>query len=250
MVEREALPDGLRAQLLSLGIPAAQHTADGLVGLFPREINIGAAGLKAADLGEAFVHFATHGGVAVGGPKSAVSVRKVEPGWHFCRFYRDFEQYLDMIAPYIAEGLKNGEACVWVPPTGLPDEDAREALARQVGDPAPYFADGQLELISRTDWYMHPEGRLRSFEEIRDALVLKQNQALARGFRLLRAAGDAGWSSGTEQAKSFIDYEMKVDAVIGATRIAAVCTFRADVTSKELIDILRAHQDAHEAISG
>jgi hypothetical protein len=65
-------------------------------------------------------------------------------------------------------------------------------------------------------------------------LLAKQDRALAKGFRFLRAAGDTGWVSGTEQSKEFIDYEMKVNAALGATQVAAVCTYRADVTADEM----------------
>ena len=37
------------------------------------------------------------------------SIKKAEPGWHFCQFHRDDSQLLSMVAPFVAEGLKNGE---------------------------------------------------------------------------------------------------------------------------------------------
>lgn len=240
----DVLPDRLRAQLLAVGISAANHTRDGLAGLFPHQFNIKASGLNAEDLGKVLVYFASHGILEVSGAGAGTTVKKVEPGWHFCQFYRDFDQLLDMIAPYIAEGLKNGEGCLWVLPTDVPAEAACTALAPFVGDVDPYLAGGQLEVLSHPDWYLDSSGRLKSFEEISAALLHRQNQALAGGFKFLRAAGDGGWVSGTEQSKSFIDYEMKVNSAIGATKIAAVCTYRADVTADELVDIVTAHQDA------
>jgi hypothetical protein len=71
--------------------------------------------------------------------------------------------------------------------------------------------------------------------------------ALARGYKLLRAAGDAGWVSGTQESKDFIDYELKVNAALAATKVAAVCTYRADVTADELVAIVTAHQNALNA---
>ncbi len=55
--------------------------------------------------------------------------------------------------------------------------------------------------------------------------------------------------SGTEQSKDFIEYEMKVSAAIGATKIAAICTYRAAVTADEFVAIVSAHQDALEQAS-
>jgi two-component system, LuxR family, sensor kinase FixL len=168
----------------------------------------------------------------------------VAPGWHFCQFYRDFNQLLDIIAPYVAEGLKNGEGCLWVLPGAVTIGAACNALTRHVGDVSPYFVSGQLEMQSHPNWYLDPGWRLKSFEEISEALLVKQDRALARGFKFLRAAGDTGWVSGTEQSKNFIDYEMKVNAALGATKVAAICTYRAGVTADEFVAIVTAHQDA------
>jgi hypothetical protein len=107
-----------------------------------------------------------------------------------------------------------------------------------------YLASGQLELLSHPNWYLDSSGQLKSFEEISGALIVKQDQALAKGLKYLRAAGDTGWVSGTEQSKGFIDYEMKVNAAIRTTKIAAMCTYRADVTADEMVSIVTAHQDA------
>ncbi len=50
-------------------------------------------------------------------------------------------------------------------------------------------------------------------------------------------------SRGADESKNFIDYEMKVNAALGATKVAAVCTYRTGVTADELIAIITAHQD-------
>jgi len=108
----------------------------------------------------------------------------------------------------------------------------------------PDLGCGQLEMVSHVNFYLDPAGRLKPFEEINKALTSKQDRALAKGFKLLRAAGDTGWVSGTEQSKQFIDYELKINAALGTTKVAAVCTYRADVTADELVAIVSAHQDA------
>ncbi|HVV50898.1 MAG TPA: MEDS domain-containing protein [Polyangia bacterium] len=238
------LPEHVRAQLLALGIPAAKQTSAVLAGLFPPELNIDSAGLNTEDLAKVLVHLAGHGVIDVPETGPGATIKSVEPGWHCCRFYRDWKQLLDMVSPYMAEGLKNGEGCLWVVPNAVPSKDAYKALAEHVAGVDGYLASGQLEVLSHRSWYLGSLDRLKSFEEIAQALLVKQDQALSKGFKFLRAAGDAGWVSGTEQSKDFIDYEMKVNAAIGATKIAAVCTYRADVTADELVAIVTAHQTA------
>lgn len=231
----------MRAQLLALGIPAANHDPDVLAALFPREFNIGDAGLNAEELAGVLLHFAKQGLVSVSG---STALRNVQPGWHFCQFYRDNNQLLKLVAPYIAEGLRNDEGCLWVMPESVSQQAARNALARVIDDIDGYLASGQLEMIPHPRWYLDARGRLKSFEQIAEGLLSKQDQALAKGFKFLRAAGDTGWVSGTEESKDFIDYEMKVNAALGATKVAAICTYRADVTADEFVAIVTAHQDA------
>ena len=242
-IAEKAIPEQTRAQLLALGIPAADHDSQSLAAYFPDEFNIGATGLNPEDLAKVLIYLTEKELISVPQKGVLTTVKKVNPGWHFCQFYRDFHQLLDMVAPYVAEGLKNNEGCFWVMPEAVTREAACHALSHHVEDVDDYLASGQLEMLSHPNWYLNQQGRFKSFEEISTALLVKQDQALARGFKFLRAAGDAGWVSGTDESKNFIDYEMKVNAALGATKVAAVCTYRTGVTADELIAIITAHQD-------
>ncbi|HEX5780169.1 MAG TPA: MEDS domain-containing protein [Xanthobacteraceae bacterium] len=239
-----SISEDVRTQLVALGIPRARHTTDALASLFPREFNIKSTELSAEDLGRVLIRLVGEKVIPLPDTGAPLPIKKVEPGWHFCHFYQDYNHLLAIVAPYIAEGLKNGEGCFWVLPGAVTKQAACDALTPYVEDIDAYFASGQLEMLSHPDWYFDSSGRLKSFEEVSAALLFKQDRALARGFKFLRAAGDAGWVSGTEESKAFIDYEMKINAAIGATKIAAACTYRADVTADELVAIVTAHRDA------
>src|SRR5690242_7964265 len=126
----DLIPESVRAQLMALGIPPAKHTTHALADLFPRQFNIHAAGLNAEELGNVLVYLTAHGILSFSGSRDGTTLKKVEPGWHFCQFYRDSKQLLEMVAPYIAEGLENGEGCLWVVPTSVTTDAACEAIAR------------------------------------------------------------------------------------------------------------------------
>ncbi len=238
------LSERVRAQLLALGIPGAKHSSHELAGYFPSEFNISATGMNDEDVAKVLIYLVGKKIISVPETNGPTTVRKVEPGWHFCQFYRDFDQLLDMIAPYVAEGLKSNEGCLWVMPQAVTGQAACDALARHIDGVDDYFGSGQLEMLTHPEWYLDTSGRLKSFEKISEALLDRQDRALAKGFKFLRAAGDTGWVSGTEQSKNFIDYEMKINEALGATKVAAVCTYRADVTADEFVAIVTAHQDA------
>jgi len=101
--DEHVIPERVRAQLLALGIPSAKHDLDALAGLFPSEFNIGATALDAEDVARVLVYLAEKNILSVAGTSPA-SVRKVQPGWHSCQFYRDFNQLLDMVAPLSPRG--------------------------------------------------------------------------------------------------------------------------------------------------
>lgn len=80
----------------------------------------------------------------------------------------------------------------WLALIGDGLKTACDALAPFPKNIDSYLASGQLELLSHPSWYLESMGRLKSFDEISGALLHKQDQALAKGFKFLRAAGDAG----------------------------------------------------------
>jgi hypothetical protein len=233
----------LRARLQAKGVPASQHNTEDLVRFFPEALNISAAGMSCEEIAQVLIYLIEKQLIVV--PATAGhAVKEVAPGWHVCRFYRDFSEMLKLVAPYIADGLNNGEGCFWILPEAVPTSAACNVLGQFVEDIESRLSSGQLEIIPHRNWYLDDSGQLKSFERIAEALLVKQDQALARGFKFLRAAGDAAWVSGSEESKNFIDYEMKVDAVLGTTKVAAMCTYRATVTADEVVAIVGAHQDA------
>lgn len=237
------IAESVRAQLTAIGIPREKHVATELASLFPRDLNVSATRLNADDLARVLIHLVGEKIFSLPS-KGSLGVRTVGPGWHFCQFYRDADQLLDIVAPYIVRGLRNNEACLWVLPDSVPLSAGRQALGKSISNIDGFFSSGQLQMLSHKDWYLGPSGKLKSFEEVAGALLAKQDQALSRGFKFLRAAGDTGWVSGSEESKNFIDYEMKINDGLRATKIAAICTYRADASADELIAIVKAHQDA------
>lgn len=234
----------VRAKLSAIGIPRARQVRAELVGLFPKDLNVGATRLSADDIARVLVHLVEKNVFSIPGDAQSIRLKQVGPGWHFCHFYRDADHLLDIIAPYFVRGLGNGEACLWVLPDSVTRKTACQALAKSVNDVDGFFRSGQLEMLSHTEWYLDTHRKLKTFEEVAAALLAKQDRALSRGFKFLRAAGDTGWVSGSEESKNFIDYEMKINEGLKATNIAAVCTYRADASADELIAIVKAHQDA------
>jgi PAS domain S-box-containing protein len=163
-------------------------------------------------------------------------------GTHLCQFYDTAFDLLEVLVPYYAEGLGNGDCGVWVasPPISL--DQARTALLQAVPDLDAYLARGQMTIVRHDDWYLRC-GTLDA-QTLLAAWLQSTAAACARGFRGLRVSGDAAslkdncWSD-------LLAYEDRVQAAIGAQRMIALCTYPlARCTAAELLDVVRVHDYA------
>jgi len=161
-------------------------------------------------------------------------------GTHFCQFYQTKEDLMDVLIPYFKAGLENNEFCMWVTSQPLDVEEAKEALKRVVPDVDVYLEKGQIEIIPYTHWYVK-EGVFDS-ERVINGWVEKLNQALVKGYDGLRLTGNTFWLE-KKDWNDFINYEKKVDSVIGKHQMMALCTYSLDrCNATEIIDVVSNHQ--------
>src|SRR6516165_12240208 len=73
-------------------------------------------------------------------------------GTHFCQFYQDKQDLIDILVPYFKAGLENNEFCMWVTSEPLLSAEAKAALAASVENFETYIASGQLEILDN-EWY-------------------------------------------------------------------------------------------------
>src|SRR5215471_18884466 len=72
------------------------------------------------------------------------TIGDVSWGTHFCQFYQDKRDLIDILVPYFKAGLENNEFCMWVTSEPLRAEEAKAALAANVENLERYIANGQL----------------------------------------------------------------------------------------------------------
>ena len=118
-------------------------------------------------------------------------------GTHFCQFYQTKEDLIDILVPYFKTGLENNEFCMWVTSQPLEVEDAKEALRKAVPDIDVYLEKEQLEIIS---------------------------YSLSNGYDGLRLTGNTFWLE-KEDWNDFVNYEKKVDRVLGNYQMIALYTY-------------------------
>ena len=163
-------------------------------------------------------------------------------GTHFCQFYENQEDLIDILVSYFKTGLENNEFCMWVTSQPLEVEDAKEALRKAVPEIDVYLEKGQLEIISYSHWYVK-DGAFDS-DRVLNGWIEKLNQALANGYDGLRLTGNTFWLE-KEDWNDFINYEKKVDRVLGNYQMIALCTYNLDrCNATDIIDVVVNHQFA------
>jgi hypothetical protein len=139
-------------------------------------------------------------------------------GSHFCHFFKTRDDLLHSLIPFFIVGLEDQELCVWVTSSPLGAEDARTELERSYPEAAGYLKEGRIRILDHRTWYetggSEPEESLRVWEE----------EALSRGLRGLRCAGNCSWLTPTE-SNSFNSYERRLGQSLRDRRIIALCSY-------------------------
>ncbi len=163
-------------------------------------------------------------------------------GTHFCQFYQDRQDLLDILVSYFKAGLENNEFCMWVTAEPLNEEEARAAMAKAIPDFSKYLAKGQIEIVPHEKWYL--KDGVFDLHKVLNSWIDKLNQALADGYAGLRVTGNTAWLERSGW-KDFTEYEAEINRVIGKYKMMALCTYWLDKCSaSEVIDVVNNHQFA------
>lgn len=170
------------------------------------------------------------------------TVGDVPWGTHFCQFYETANDLIDILAPYFKAGLGNNEFSMWVTSEPLSREEAENAMRKAVPDFAKFLKKGQMEIVPYGEWYLK-DGAF-DLHRVLDAWIGKLDEALAKGYDGIRVTGNTAWLE-KKDWKDFVDYEEKVNSVIGKYRMIVVCTYSiSKCGAAEVIDVIRNHQFA------
>jgi len=140
-------------------------------------------------------------------------------GIHFCQFYQNKEDLIDILVPYFKAGLESNEFCMWVTAEPLGVEEAKASLRQAVKNLDEYIQKGQIEIIDYAQWYTK-SGKFDADEVLR-GWVKKEKLAIEKGFDGLRLTGNTFWLE-RKDWEDFTAYEEKVNSVIGKYRMLAI----------------------------
>ncbi|HEY3377948.1 MAG TPA: PAS domain S-box protein [Armatimonadota bacterium] len=160
-------------------------------------------------------------------------------GTHFCQFYQDKQDLLDILLPYFTAGLAQHECCLWVTAEPLTVEEATAALTQALGNLDDYFRSGQLEIIDYREWYM-ADGTFAA-DRVLQRWVEKLTIAQRKGFAGLRLTGNTCWLESSAW-QEFTAYEAQIDRMLGQHPMLALCTYSLTKCSAvEIMEVVSNH---------
>jgi PAS domain S-box-containing protein len=160
-------------------------------------------------------------------------------GTHFCQFYHERQDLIDILVPYFKAGLQNNEFCMWITSEPLGAQEARSALRREIDNLDEYLTNGQIEILEHSQWY-RVGGKFES-DRVLAGWVRKLEAARARGFEGLRLTGNTFWLEEADW-QSFTEYEAAIDNVIGRYPMLALCTYSLlKCGAAEIMDVVSNH---------
>jgi chemotaxis family two-component system sensor kinase Cph1 len=160
--------------------------------------------------------------------------RCLEPGDHICVFYSSDHELADTAADFIAEGLRSGERC-WFVPTGTEGSLVRAALRRREVDVAVESRRGALEILASADAYVvhgdfNPEATMNVFSD-------EIENALRDGFSGFRAAAEMSWALAVKGGAELLTaYEALLRSLFTTSRATGLCLYDRRRMPLEIVD--------------
>ncbi|HEY2705162.1 MAG TPA: MEDS domain-containing protein [Candidatus Dormibacteraeota bacterium] len=163
----------------------------------------------------------------------------LKPGDHICAFYRGPAGRDEILTPYIAQGLQDGDKCICF----LDVADRTEVKDRlQASLPESDRVPGQLEVLDYQETYLR-EGRFNQ-EEWFEFLDRSVSGAISgEGYTVARAAGEMAWAlRNTPGVEELCSYEAMVNWFAPRYPQILMCFYDLDRFSGEIVvDVLKTH---------
>jgi len=151
-------------------------------------------------------------------------VKKMKPSQHVILLYETVDAKFKVLLTYLKFGLQNGEAVVYVCSESSVEEVT--AAMTQIGiDVAKHQKSGALKVLDYTQHYIiDGQFQIETTEQLWRKYL---DEAVSRGFRGLRVAGEAACFFKHNLVKELVDYERYLHKNPSVPMIA-ICAFRAE----------------------
>jgi len=164
--------------------------------------------------------------------------RRLQHGDHICWIYGSDEEHREVLTHFLKEGLEGNERVLYLT-RHFTDERVIEYL-REAGMAAEDFlGSGQLVFLNAEAAYLGEEGFQP--ERMEQAFRQAATQAVADGYRGLRAASETEWlMPAFVSPASFVEYELWVDRVVASLPQIGLCGYDARHSNPDWLLALQA----------
>lgn len=160
-------------------------------------------------------------------------------GTHIAQFYNAKNELTEFLVPYLEEGLKNNELCVWIT-ADISENEAKETLAKEISNLREYFNKNQLQIFSYKDWYLS-DGYF-NIDMVLNNAVNKCQESLARGYYGFRANGVISWLEKSDW-QTFMEYERILNNVMPDQKALVICSYKKSKCTKDnIIQVIDRHK--------
>ena len=169
------------------------------------------------------------------------SIFQFRQGDHICVFHHSVDSLMQVLSPYIAEGLRNGERCFCVQ-----QEEVIKRLEfdlRFIGvDMDNAVKSGAIVFRSLEEAYM-PDGHFEPLAMM-DLLVRSIEESVSKGFSGFRSAGDLSWAvEGRDECRQIIGYEKMVEECFPGKPAIGMCQYPIHSFRQDVLDsVLALHR--------
>lgn len=157
---------------------------------------------------------------------------------HICSVYDSPADQLSTVLPFLENGLRKGERCIYILHARTRDEILAALTQRQI-DGQRLITVGQLILLSPEETYL----RERPFQPTATLRALWHlvNEAQTAGFSGCRITADMSWALETN-CDGLVEYERLCNTGSSEFKLTGLCQYdRRRFTPAIIRDILRTH---------
>ncbi|MBO8181460.1 MAG: MEDS domain-containing protein [Archaeoglobus sp.] len=152
-------------------------------------------------------------------------------GDHICFIYRNRDEQLSLIIPFIVSGLEKNEKCIYI------SENSKEDLIRALEEHVRvdrYLDSGQLALLTKNETKedFDPDWMI-------DLVKEAEKRALEEDYSALRYTAEIPSSS--LQLEKLIEYEAKLNYFFSNSRCIAICQYSENKAAEILIAAIHTH---------
>jgi len=160
-------------------------------------------------------------------------------GTHFCHFYENSRDLLDVLAPYFKTGLEQNEFCVWQVFDPLDEQTAGDALELALPGSRARLTAGEIEIVPQSEWYRGD--RVQNLQQLVRGWETKLNKAVSRGCAGMRVNVSAGCLAARDR-RDLDAYEDEFSALVANRRMILLCAYPLEISTATEIP---AHRYTH-----